>query len=134
MWRKGIWAATLVALPASLVAISSVAHSGAQLVNPCVGWGGHPPASVTAKAKCKTYTVESLTETQTVLSAVGVQGGILLAAALAVWGAIRLRQRAVVVAGLLMLLEAIPTLFSLSPLALLAGSGFLVVAYKMPDR
>jgi hypothetical protein len=33
-----------------------------------------------------------------------------------------------------MLLETIPTLFSVLPLALLAGVGFLVVAYRMPHR
>lgn len=134
MWRKGIWAATLAALPISLVAIASMAYCGAQLINPCVGWGGRPPTRVTAESTCKAYTVDSRTRGQAALSAAGVQGVILLAAALAVWGTVRLRQRAVVCGGLLMLLETIPTLFSFSPLALFAGIGLLVVAYRMPNR
>lgn len=63
---------------------------------------------------------------------VAVQGVILLGAGLGIWGAIRERQVAVLVAGLLMLLEVVPTLFSVFPLALLAGVGFLVIAYRMP--
>jgi len=134
MWRKGILAAALVALPVSLVAIASMAYCGAELVSPCVGWGGSPPARVTAKATCKVYSVDSRTRAQAVGSAAGVQGVILLAAALALWGTVHLRQHAVVGAGLLMLLEIIPTLFSLSPLALFAGVGLLVVAYRMPNQ
>jgi len=134
MWRTGIWAAALAALPILSVAIASMAYGEAQLINPCVGWGGNPPASATAKAACKAYMVVSRTKAQAVLSAAGVQGVILLAASLGVWGTVRLRQRAVVCAGLLMLLETIPTLFSFSPLALFAGIGLLVVAYRMPNR
>jgi len=62
---------------------------------------------------------------------VAVQGVILAAAALAIWGAFRPRRQLVTVAGLLMLLEAIPTIFSVAPLALLAGVGFLVIAHRM---
>ena len=134
MWRKGIWVAALVALPISLVAIASLAYGGAKLVSPCVGWGGNPPAVVTAKATCKVYTLDSRTRAHAVVSAAGVQGVILLAAALALWGTVHLRQHAVVGAGLLMLLEIIPTLFSCSLLALFAGVGLLVVAYRMPNQ
>jgi len=74
---------------------------------------------------------DSRTRTQAALSTAAVQGVILVAAALGIWGTIRSRQAAVIVAGLLMLLEMIPTLFSAAPLALLAGAGFLLVAYHM---
>jgi len=63
-----------------------------------------------------------------------LQGGILLAAVLGIWGTVRLRQVAVVVAGLVMLLEAIPLLWSFAPLAFLAGIGLLVVAYRMENQ
>jgi hypothetical protein len=75
--------------------------------------------------------VDSRTRTQAALSVVAVQGVILAAAALAIWGAIHTRQRLVIIAGLIMLLEIIPTLFSASPLVLLAGVGFLVIANRM---
>jgi hypothetical protein len=134
MWRKGTLAAALVALPVSLVAIASMAYCGANLVSPCVGWGGKPPAVLTAKATCKVYTVDWRTRAQAVFSAAGVQGVILLAAALALWGTVHLRQLAVVGSALLMLLEIFPMLFSFAPLALFAGVGLFVVAYRMPNQ
>jgi hypothetical protein len=64
---------------------------------------------------------------------VAVQGVILLAAVLGIWGTLRARQWMVVLAGCLMILEAIPLMFSLWPLALLAGVGFFWTAYRMPS-
>jgi len=131
MWRKGICAAILLALPISAVAVGTLAWGVSQLFNPCVGWGGQSPA---AKGSCKEFTVSSGTRIKAALSAVPLQGGILLAAVLGVWGTVRLRQVAVIVAGLVMLLEAVPLLFSFAPLALLAGVGLLVVAYRMGNQ
>lgn len=62
---------------------------------------------------------------------VAVQGVILVAAAPGIWGAIRRRQQVVIVAGFPMLLEVIPTIFSVAPWALFAGVGFLVIACRM---
>jgi hypothetical protein len=56
-----------------------------------------------------------------------------LAAVLGIWGTLRARQWMVVLAGCLMILEAIPLMFSLWPLALLAGVGFFRTAYRMPS-
>ncbi len=78
--------------------------------------------------------VDSRTRTQAALGLVGVQGVILVAAILGIWGTVRARQTLVIAAGLLMLVEIIPTIFSASPLALLAGAGFLFVAYRLPAR
>jgi hypothetical protein len=61
-----------------------------------------------------------------------VQGVILLAAVLGIWGTVRSRQWMVVLAGCLMILEIFPTILSFFPLALLAGIGFFWTAYHMP--
>ena len=130
---KRIWAAVLVALPISIVAIVSLAYDVSQLASPCVGWGGGNVRASTGASPCKQYTVDSRTRTQAARWLLGVQGGILLATALGIWGTVRSRQAMVIVAGLLILLEMIPLLFSFWPLALLAGAGLLLVACQMPD-
>jgi len=58
---------------------------------------------------------------------------ILMASILGIWGTVRSKQAMVIISGLLMLLEGIPLVFSFWPLALLAGGGLLLVAYRMPD-
>jgi hypothetical protein len=133
MWRKGICAAVLLILPISTVAIGSAAYSVSKMFSPCVGWGGKSPVGVVPKGLCREFSVNSGTRTQALLSAVPVQGVILLAAVLGVWGTARLRQPAVIIAGLVMLLEVIPS-FSFAPLAVLAGAGLLVVAYRMEKQ
>ena len=132
MWRRGTLAAVLVALPISIVAMATMSCFFAQLADPCAGWDGNFNRAVGAEHHCSQVMVDSRTKVKAALTAVAVQGVILAAAALGIWGAIRSRQVVVVVAGLLMLLEMIPTLFSASPLALLAGIGFLIVAYRTP--
>ena len=130
--RKRTWAAVLAALPISIVAIATTGYFFVQLTSPCVSWGGDSfNRRAGAEHGCKQYMGDSRTRTQAALSTAAVQGVILVAAALGIWGTIRSRQAAVIVAGLLMLLEMIPTLFSAAPLALLAGAGFLLVAYHM---
>jgi len=64
---------------------------------------------------------------------VAVQGVILLAAVLGIWGTLRSRRWTVVLAGRPMVLEAFPLIFSFWPLALLAGAGFFRTAYRMPS-
>lgn len=132
--RKQTWAAVLVALPIAIAAIATMGYFFVQLTSPCVGWGGGSfYGNASAQHGCKEIMVDSRTRTQAALLMVAVQGVILVAAALGIWGAVRSQQAAVIVAGLLMLLEMIPTIFSLAPLALLAGVGFLVIAYRMPN-
>jgi hypothetical protein len=131
MWRKGIFAAILVTLPISAVAVGTLAWGVGQMFSPCLGWGGKPPAP---NRSCNAYSTASQTRIQALLSALPLQGVIILAALLGVWGTVRLRQLPVVGAGLLMLLEAIPLLWSAAPLAVLAGIGLLVLAYRMENQ
>ena len=82
---------------------------------------------------CTQHSGEGETRVRAVLMPAGVQGGILAAAALGIWGMVRSRRVALTAAGCLMLLEMFPTIFSIWPLALLAGLGFLTIACRMPD-
>ena len=134
MWRGRTWAAVLVALPISTFAIGSVASFSFELTSPCVLWPDSGGYVASASHPCREVTGLGETRMRASIEAAAVPGMILMAAALGIWGAVRSRQAVVIVAGLLMVLEMIPTIFSVAPLALLAGVGFLVVAYRMPDR
>lgn len=135
MRRTAISAAILITLPISIVAIASIANYVAELTSPCVVWGGgnfHKAADV--KTTCKQYSGDSRTRSQAVLWMAGVPGVILMAAVLGVWGAVTSKKIILVVAGLLMLPEVVLLVFSFWPLALLAGVGLLVVAYRLPAQ
>lgn len=132
MLRARTWFAVLFALPISVVAIGSAANIAGDLVNPCVVWGASNSASFdgTANDACKQGKGEGETRLRAVVTIVAVQGVILLAAVLGIWGTVRSRQWIVVLAGCLMIFEAFPLLFSFWPLALLAGVGFFWTAHR----
>ena len=131
MWKKGMCAAMLVTLPISAVMVGNFAWVVSRMFSPCVGWGGKPP---TANGSCKQYSTTSQTRARSLLAAVPLHDAIIRAAFLGAWGTSRLRQLPVVGAGLLMLLEAIPLMWSAGPLAVLAGVGLLVLAYRMEHQ
>ncbi len=136
MWRRGTWAA-LAVLPVSAVSFGSSIYIIGELTNPCVVWGGgntHTGAGTqTAADPCTQHSGEGETRVHAVLMLAGVQGVILAAAALGIWGAVRSRRVALIAAGCVMLLEMFPTIFSTWPLALLADLGLLAVARRAPD-
>jgi ABC-type spermidine/putrescine transport system permease subunit II len=130
MQRAATSATVLLASPVLIVALASIAHSSAEFTSPCVGWNsGNFHKTAGANDTCRQYTVDSRTRTQAALSMAFVPGVILLTAVLGIWGTFRLRQTVVIVAGLLMFLEMIPLALTVWPLALLAGTGFLVAAF-----
>ena len=137
MWRRATWAAVLAALPISAIAFGSSISILGELTNPCVVWGGgnsHTGAGAqTAGDPCTQHQGVGESRIHAVLMLAGVQGLILAAAALGIWGAVRSRRVALRAAGCVMLFEMLPTVFSVWPLAMLAGLGFLTVAYRVPD-
>jgi len=134
MPRGKTWLVVLVVLPISIVAIGSTPYIFSELVSPCVIWRASDSGSlyISANHSCKEVKGEGETRMRAVLMMVAVQGVILLAAVLGVWGTVRSRVWMVVFAGCLMILEVFPLVFSFWPLALLAGVGFLWTAYRMP--
>jgi hypothetical protein len=137
MWRRGTWAAVLAVLPISAISFGSSIYIIGELTSPCVVWSGgniHAGAGAqTPMDPCTQHMGVGETRVHAVLMLASVQGVILAAAALGIWGAVRSRRVALIAAGCLMLLEVFPTVFSIWPLALLAGLGFLTVAYRVPD-
>jgi hypothetical protein len=134
MWRARTWLAVLLALPVSITAIGSSTLVFRDLVNPCVIWAASDSVglNITAHEPCKEVKGVGETRIRAGVMLVAVQGVILLAAGLGIWGTVRSRQWTVVLAGCLMILEVFPTIFSVWPLALLAGVGFFWTAYRMP--
>jgi hypothetical protein len=137
MWRRATWAAALAILPISAISFGSAVYIIGELTDPCVVWGGgdtHSGAGAqTAANPCTQFRGVGETRTRAVLMLAGVQGLVLAAAALGIWGAVRSRRVALIAAGCVMLLEILPTTFSIWPLALFAGLGLLALAYRMPD-
>lgn len=121
-------------MPISIVAIGSAAFIFSDLVNPCVIWSASDSGSlhIGAHDRCKEVKGVGETRIRAGMMLVAVQGVILLAAVLGIWGTVRSRQWMVVLAGCLMILEVFPSIFSVWPLALLGGVGFLWTAYRMP--
>jgi len=134
MSRARIWLAVLLAAPITIVAIGSTAYIFSELVSPCVIWAASDSGRVYTRlpATCKEGKGEGETKMRGAMMLAAVQGVILLAAVLGIWGTVRSRQWMVVLAGCLMILEVFPTMFSVFPLALLAGIGFFWTAYRMP--
>lgn len=128
MSRARTWLAVLLALPISVVAIGSAAYCFRGLANPCVIWAASSSRTVytSLHAPCKEVRGVDETRARAAGMLLAVQGVILLAAGLGIWGTTHSRQWMVVLAACLMILEVFPTIFSVLPLALLAGLGFFL--------
>lgn len=137
--ERSTWPRTLLALlvtmPVALVAIGSAAHNIRQLLSPCVVWSSDAPFSRTIPHDpCEEQTGRGETKIQACFTTAAIQGVILLAAALGIWGAACSRPWMMVLGGFLMILEMAPLVFSIWPLALLAGGGFLYMGVKVKDQ
>jgi hypothetical protein len=143
MRSKVFLVAMLTSLPIGLVSVSALIREARDLLDPCLHWGESsdsgslmslPPPGAQPGSPCATR-VSGTAETRqgSILRTFGVSGGILLAVALGIIGAARSRYNLVFLTGWSMFL-AIPILFSVWPLAFLAGAGFLWVANRLqPD-
>jgi hypothetical protein len=136
MWGPRTWA-VLAALPISAISFGSSIYIVGELMDPCVLWGGgdthRGTVARTATDPCAQHRGEGETRVHAVLMLAAVQGVILAASALGIWGAVRSRRAALVAAGCVLLLEMVPTIFSVWPLALLSGLGFLMVGSQLPE-
>lgn len=132
MLRARTWLAVLAALPVSLFAVRAISVNLSDFFNPCVGWGVGSSGAFqrSANAPCVQVTLRSETKTQAAVQMAAVPSVVLLAAVLGVWGAARSRPKVAFAGACLMFLEAIPLVFSIWPLALIAGGGFLWVACR----
>ena len=131
--------ATLVSLPLTVVAVRALAIDLRNFSDPCFHWGvgseGHFSGSLEASVRlddpcARRYSSTSEAKKQALIRLLIVPGGILAAVAFAMLGAVRSRPVFAVVGACLMLLEAVPTIFSVAPIAVLTGLAYLLVAKK----
>ena len=136
---RPVLVAVLASLPIGLLAVRGVALQVRDLLDPCLQWGESnsgssmiPPRGVPPGSPCYTR-VSGTSETRqgSIIRTALVSGGILAAIVLGVFGAARSRPGLVATAAGLMLVEAVPLIFSVAPLALLSGGVFLWVANQI---
>ncbi|HTP86128.1 MAG TPA: hypothetical protein VMJ34_04240 [Bryobacteraceae bacterium] len=125
----------MLALPISTVAIGTAAHTIGQLSDPCVAWGAGDSGSgsISPGDPCQQRSAEGETRTEAWLRIAGIHGVILVAAILAVCGAAFFRPKMILLAGALMILES-PLTFTLAPLALLTGAGFVILGLRQHGK
>jgi hypothetical protein len=140
MRSKAFLVAMVASLPIGLVAIRAVAMEVRDLSDPCMHWGQSSdwgygtiaPFSARSSDPCATHVSgTSQTRAGAIMRTLLVPGGILAAIVLGVFGAARSRPWLVGIGAGLMLLEAVPLIFSVAPLALLSGGVFLWVASQV---
>ena len=140
MRAKPILLAVLASLPLGLVAIRAVVVVVRDFSDPCLQWGERSGSgystnlsgALVAGDPCVTRASgTSETKAGAIMRTLLVPGGILAAIGLGVLGAARSRHKLVVTGACLMLVEAVPLIFSVAPLALLAGGVFLWVANRI---
>jgi hypothetical protein len=130
--------AALACLPLGVVAIRAFTIEVSNFRDPCFQWGEDGASSwggflssprLRPLDPCATRS-EGTSETKTgsVIRVMMVPGVILVAIAWGILGAVRARPRLAVAGACLMFAESVPLMFSVAPLALLAGAALLVVA------
>lgn len=126
----------LIALPMTAIAVATASHKLDQLNDPCAAWGVSNSGSgyIHPHDPCSQRSGHSQTKAEAYGVPAGVQGVILLAAMLAVWGAAASRPKVVLLGGVLMIFEAPPLIFSIWPLALLTGGGLIYMGIRLLDR
>ena len=115
------------ALPALVLAVGSIAVQVRLFADPCVTWGTGDNASIhlTRDDACRQRTVIGETRQAALVRIALVSGVLLLGAVVGIWGTVRGKRKLSLIAGSLLLLEAIPLALTVWPLPLLAGCAFL---------
>lgn len=133
MFNVRTWLAIAFALPISLFALGAIVIEVRDQLDPCFVWGGGTSYHVNRESPCAGRVVHAdvRTRTQAVVVTVAVPGVILIAAILGICGAARCQRQTLFIAACLMTLEAAPTVFSVMPLALVAGGGFAYLGNRI---
>jgi hypothetical protein len=139
--------AALACLPLGVVAIGAFLSEVSHFRDPCFQWGedgANSSGGFLSSARlrpvhpCATRSAgTNETKTGSVIRVMIVPGGILAAIAFGILGAARARPRLAVAGACLMLVEAVPLMFSIAPLAMVAAAALLVVAAlsrRVPPR
>jgi len=121
--------------PPAAVAIWSISQTLSQMSNPCVRWdgGGGPELSdpLGPNDPCKSITVQGESKLRAATMCALIPGGVLLGAVVGMIGLAVSRRRLIVAGAFLMLAETL-VVFTIAPLTLIAGLGFLFLAQRVP--
>ena len=122
----------LLAAPIAGIALWSIGHTVTELLNPCVNWEYAPgqPISIGPHDPCRAVTAHAESKPRAFIIAATVPGGMLVACILAVAGAVLLRWRLLIAAGIGMLAETLFVL-SIAPLTFVVGLIFIVLARRL---
>jgi len=136
MFPRRTWLAVLFALPVGAFAIGLITVDVIDQLNPCVTWAPNSTYSGSSRESCREQVIRGDSRIQAATTMVVFPGVILVAAVLGIWAAARSRRRMMFIAACPMLFETIPLLIDpwLAPLALLAGSGFIYLGYRIWDE
>ena len=124
----------LLAAPVAGIALWSISRTAFELGDPCAQWdqpSGQPVyAHIGPRDTCRQHSIHSESRTQAALRAAAVPGGLLLAAMLALAGTALSRRWMMFAAGSAMLVETL-VVFTIAPLTLIVGLGFLLLAGRV---
>ena len=124
----------LAAAPVAAIAAWSISQVVIQLSDPCATWDYPSEPSVHLEVGphdvCRARSVHTESRSRAAIRTAIVPGGLLVASVLAVAGAVLLRRRVVIAAGIGMLAETL-AVFSIFPLTLLAGVSILLLSKRL---
>ena len=131
----GMLLAVTISTPPAGVAIWSISRTVSQMFNPCVRWDGSGGPELSASLRpddpCRSITVRGESKLRGATMCVLIPGGVLLSAVLGILGVAALSRRLILAGGSLMLAETL-MVFTIAPLTLIAGVGFLLLARQVP--
>ena len=126
--------AVIFSTPPAAVAIWSISSTLSQMTNPCVRWDGGGDQwsnSLGPNDPCKSITVQGESKLRAATLCALIPGGVLLSAVLGMIGVAILRRRLILAGAFFMLAETL-VVFTIAPLTLIAGLGFLFLAQRVP--
>jgi hypothetical protein len=124
----------LAAAPVAAIAVWSIGHAVVEFYDPCATWDYPPQQPVHMQVGphdvCRALSVHTESRARAAIRTAIVPGGLLVAAMLAIVGAVLSRRRVVIAAGIGMLAETF-VVFSIFPLTLLAGLSLLLLSNRL---
>ena len=124
----------LAAAPVAAIAIWSISHTVIELSDPCATWDDprEQPmhAEIEPRDTCRARSVHAESRSGAALKTAIVPGGLLVAAMLAMAGAVLSRRRVLMAAGIGMLAETLVA-FTIAPLTLVSGVSILLLSKRL---
>jgi len=124
----------LAAAPVAAIAIWSISHTVIELSDPCATWDDprEQPmhAEIGPRDTCRARSVHAESRSGAALKTAIVPGGLLVAAMVAMAGAVLSRRRVLMAAGIGMLAETLAA-FTIAPLILVSGVSILLLSKRL---